>query len=199
YVMYTSGSTGQPKGVMVEHRNVLRLVVNNHFAPLGPDDCVAHCANPAFDASTWEIWGGLLNGASVRVVEKEVVLDPVRLDRCLRESAVSALWLTVGLFNEYVDELAESFAGLRYLLVGGDALDARTIRRLLSRERRPRHVINGYGPTETTTFACTHEIDAVPPESRTIPIGRPIANTRVYVLDERGEPVPVGVAGELHV
>ncbi|WP_133822061.1 non-ribosomal peptide synthetase, partial [Tahibacter aquaticus] len=199
YVMYTSGSTGTPKGVMVEHRNVLRLAINGGYAPIGADDCIAHCANPAFDASTWEIWAALLNGARVLVVPAEVVLEPARLNRALVEGGVTALWLTVGLFNEYVDALGEAFAQLQHLLIGGDALDPRSVARLLGSAQRPRRLLNGYGPTETTTFATTHEITAVGDPRRSIPIGRPIGNTQVHILDAQGQPVPLGVAGELHI
>jgi len=199
YVIYTSGSTGTPKGVMVDHRCVNRLVLNNPYFSATAEDCLAHCANPAFDAATWEIWGALLNGARLLVVPQSIVMDPAQLDATLDGGGVTALWLTVGLFNQYVDSLPETFGRLRYLLVGGDALDPKTIRQLLHRERRPEHVVNGYGPTETTTFACTHEIRTVDEDARSIPLGKPIANTRIYILDPHGEPVPVGVDGELYI
>ncbi len=199
YVIYTSGSTGTPKGVMVDHRCVNRLVINNPYFEATPEDCFAHCANPAFDAATWEIWGSLLNGARLLVVPAPVVMEPARLNETLSAGGVTALWLTVGLFNQYVDSLPDAFGQLRYLLVGGDALDPRTIRHLLNREQRPVHVVNGYGPTETTTFACTHDIRAVADDARSIPLGKPIANTQVYILDTRGEPVPVGVEGEITI
>jgi thioesterase domain-containing protein len=117
----------------------------------------------------------------------------------LLEGGVSALWLTVGLFNEYVDDLEAVFGRLRHLLVGGDALDARRMERLLSRATRPEQVWNGYGPTETTTFATTHRIGLEEARRGVIPIGRPIANTRVHILDGWGQAVPVGVKGELHI
>jgi amino acid adenylation domain-containing protein len=196
-VIYTSGSTGQPKGVMVEHRNVLRLVCNSGYAPLGAADCVAHCANPAFDASTWEIWGALLNGARVLVVPHATLLDPKLFNRALLDGGVTALWLTAGLFNEYADKLAPAFAQLTWLLAGGDVLDPASVARVLNNPSRPRHLLNGYGPTETTTFATTHLIDAV--DGASIPIGRPIANTTAYILDAHQEPVPLGVAGEIHI
>ncbi|HEY0371666.1 MAG TPA: amino acid adenylation domain-containing protein, partial [Thermoanaerobaculia bacterium] len=183
YVIYTSGSTGTPKGVAIEHRNVNRLVINNPYFSATSDDCIAHCANPAFDAATWEIWGALLNGARLLVVPSTVVMDSARLDATLSSNGVTALWLTVGLFNQYVDQLPDAFARLRYLLVGGDALDPRTIRQLLAREQRPAHVVNGYGPTETTTFAITHDIREVADDARSIPLGKPIANTQIYILD----------------
>jgi len=132
------------------------------------------------------------------VIGQDDLLDPARFGGTLKRHAVSILWLTVGLFNQYVDALTEEFARLRYLIVGGDALDPRVISRLMS-GTPPQHLINGYGPTETTTFAITHEITAVPDNARSIPIGRPVANTRVYILDGRGEPVPIGVTGEIHI
>ncbi|MBB1062178.1 non-ribosomal peptide synthetase, partial [Marilutibacter spongiae] len=168
-------------------------------AVLGAGDCVAHCANPAFDASTWEVWAPLLSGARVAVIDSETVLSPTALATALVEARVTALWLTVGLFNEYVDRLGDAFAGLSHLLVGGDALDPRSVARLLDGGRAPARVVNGYGPTETTTFAVVHEITRSDASGRSIPIGRPIANTRVYVLDGEGQPVPVGVSGELHI
>jgi amino acid adenylation domain-containing protein len=199
YVIYTSGSTGTPKGVMVDHRCVNRLVLNNPYFEATGADCFAHCANPAFDAATWEIWGALLNGARLLVVPPSVVMEPAQLNAKLYEGGVTALWLTVGLFNQYVDSLPDAFGQLRYLLVGGDALDPKTIRQLLAREQRPAHVVNGYGPTETTTFAITHDIRAVADDARSIPLGKPIANTRIYILDAHGEPVPAGVAGEIYI
>jgi amino acid adenylation domain-containing protein len=199
YVIYTSGSTGTPKGVMVDHRCVNRLVINNPYFDATPDDCFAHCANPAFDAATWEIWGALLHGARLLVVPSPVVIDPAQLNVTLHQNGVTALWLTVGLFNQYVDSMPEAFGQLRYLLVGGDALDPKTIRQLLAREQRPAHVVNGYGPTETTTFAITHDILAVADDARSIPLGKPIANTQVYILDSHGEPVPVGIEGEIYI
>ena len=200
YVIYTSGSTGRPKGVMVEHRNVLRLTINNECcAGFGPGEVVGQCANPAFDASTWEIWGALLNGARLEIVAPADVLDAERFAAALIGRGVTALWLTVGLFNEYVGALAPAFARLNHLLIGGDALDPRTVARALGRASRPGRLVNGYGPTETTTFATNHVIDEVEEGARSIPIGRPIANTRAYLLDARGEPVPVGVTGELYI
>ncbi|PHM22405.1 non-ribosomal peptide synthetase [Xenorhabdus ehlersii] len=199
YVIYTSGSTGQPKGVMVEHRSVNRLVINSAYADIVAHDCVAHCANIAFDASTWEIWSALLNGARLHVVPQSELLDPVRFCDSLIKGRVTALWLTVGLFNEYLDSLNSLFGQLRYLLVGGDVLDRRKIQQVQLAASQPVHLINGYGPTETTTFATTYEITSPVDVTRSIPIGRPIANTQVYILDARGQPVPLGVTGEIHI
>ncbi|MBA3486983.1 MAG: amino acid adenylation domain-containing protein, partial [Lysobacter sp.] len=199
YVMYTSGSTGQPKGVMVEHRQVLRLAINNHYCTLTAEDTVAHAANPAFDAATWEIWGTLLVGARVVIVPQDDLMVPARLVVCLRTSGVSAAWFSVGLFNQYEAALRPIFGQLRYLLVGGDALDPAVMARVMNASERPLHVVNGYGPTESTTFACTHELDASDMDGSPIPIGRPIANTRIYILGTKGEVLPIGATGEIFI
>jgi amino acid adenylation domain len=198
YLMYTSGSTGQPKGVMVPHRAITRLVLNCGYADFKASDRVAFASNPAFDASTMEIWAPLLNGGLIVAIDQETLLEPAQFGQTLKQRAVNILWLTVGLFNQYADALSEEFAGLRYLIVGGDALDPRVIARVV-RGDSPQHLLNGYGPTETITFAATHEITVVPENARSIPIGRPIANTRIHILDRYLEPVPVGVAGELYI
>jgi arthrofactin-type cyclic lipopeptide synthetase C len=198
YVMYTSGSTGQPKGVMAPHRAIGRLVLNCGYADFNRDDRVAFAANPAFDAATMEVWAPLLNGGRAVVIDQEVLLDPATFARTLEWQEVSVLWMTAGLFNQYAESLAESLGRLRYLIVGGEALDPRVIAGVL-RRRPPRHLLNGYGPTETTTFAITHQIEEVPEGARTIPLGRPISNTQIYILDAQLQPAPVGVTGEIYI
>jgi len=199
YVIYTSGSTGQPKGVMVEHINVNHLALNNGIADIGPDDCIAHCANIAFDASTWEVWSALLNGARLHVVSTSTLLNPPLLCETLIEANVTAMWLTVGLFNKYINDLTPVFGKLRYLLIGGDVLDPQKIAELQQATQQPQRVINGYGPTETTTFATSFAIVSPVDPSRAIPIGKPISNTQVYILDEHGQPAPLGVSGEIYI
>ncbi|SEI21614.1 amino acid adenylation domain-containing protein [Pseudomonas asplenii] len=196
YIMYTSGSTGTPKGVLVPHRAVARLVLNNGYADFNEQDRVAFASNPAFDASTLEVWAPLLNGGCVVVVEQEVLLSREALATLLREQSVSVLWMTAGLFHQYADGLMESLRALRYLIVGGDVLDPAVIARVLE-HGAPQHLLNGYGPTEATTFSTTFEITTV--DGGNIPIGRPIGNSRAYVLDTRQQPVPVGAVGELYV
>ncbi|WP_186130523.1 non-ribosomal peptide synthetase, partial [Burkholderia gladioli] len=197
YIMYTSGSTGQPKGVIVPHRGISRLVLNNGYADFNAADRVAFATNPAFDASTLDVWAPLLNGGAIVVIDQETLLSPQRFGHALRSQRVSVLWMTAGLFHQYADALMEVFGELRYLIVGGDVLDPAVIARVL-RGGAPRHLLNGYGPTEATTFSATHEIrDTMP--GRSIPIGRPIGNTRIYLLDALGQPVPTGVSGELYI
>jgi amino acid adenylation domain-containing protein len=199
-VYYTSGSTGRPKGVMVEHRSVVNLVLNVPAdAVVDPDDCVAHCANTAFDAATWEVWAALLNGARLCIISQDVLLNPARFRDRIIERKITTLWLTVGLFNEVLEDLMPALGRLRCLMIGGDVLDAGKIRRLLNADTSPRWLMNGYGPTETTTFASVHHITALEEGAASVPIGRPIANARVYLLDRRGQPVPRGVPGELYV
>ncbi|MCW2985404.1 MAG: sypC, partial [Conexibacter sp.] len=199
YVMYTSGSSGVPKGVVIPHHGITRLVLENGFTDLGPADRVAFASNPAFDASTFEVWAPLLTGGAVVVIAQETLLEPVRFEEALARYEITTLWVTVGLFNQYADLLAAAWGRLRYLLVGGDALDPQVIARVMARAARPKQLLNGYGPTETTTFATTHAIGAPMEETRSIPIGKPIGNTRVYVLDAHQQLVPVGVTGEVYI
>ncbi len=199
YVIYTSGSTGQPKGVMVEHKSIIRLVINSGYAPITSNDCLAHCASPVFDASTWEIWASLLNGAKLLLIPQQILLNPTQFNEELIKGKVTALWLTVGLFNSYVEDLKEALNQLKYLLVGGDVLDPKIIKALLNSSSTPGKILNGYGHTETTTFASTHNIVAVEDDAISIPIGNPIANTQIYILDGHLQPVPIGVAGEIYI
>jgi amino acid adenylation domain-containing protein/non-ribosomal peptide synthase protein (TIGR01720 family) len=197
YVMYTSGSTGEPKGVMVPHHAVNRLVINNDYVQVDATDCIAFCSNPAFDASTFEIWAALLNGASLLIVPQAVLLDASALAKLLEERGVTVLHLTTALFNQYSDSLAHIFAGLKRLYFGGEAADPNIARKVLQNSP-PRHLIHLYGPTETTSFAAWHRLESVAPDAR-IPIGKPLGNARVYILDGHRQPVPIGWVGEIYV
>ncbi|UJR62444.1 non-ribosomal peptide synthetase [Dickeya zeae] len=198
YIIYTSGSTGIPKGVMVPHYAINRLVINSGFGVFAPGDRMALAANTAFDASTLEIWGPLLNGGTCVVIDQDTLLTPARLVRALHSQRVSQMWLTVGLFNQLYTELTPVLAQFTALFIGGDALDPNIIAQV--RRAVPSvKLVNGYGPTETTTFATTYPINERTDTASSIPIGRPIGNTRLYVLDKHQHPVPVGAVGELYI
>ncbi|WP_424186409.1 amino acid adenylation domain-containing protein [Actinokineospora sp. G85] len=193
YVMFTSGSTGRPKGVLVEHRSIGRLAAAEPLR-LGPRDVVAQCSTTAFDAATFEIWASLLSGARVALCVRGL-LSADELGRFLAAEAVTALWLTAGLFHEVAAADPGVFAGLRLLAAGGDVLDPERCAEVLRRAPGLR-LVDGYGPTESTTFATAHPVR---PGEAPVPIGRPVAGTRCRVLDRALAPVPIGVAGELYL
>ena len=196
YVSYTSGSTGRPKGVVVPHRGVVRLVKGVDFASLNAEDALLHMSPLSFDASTFELWGALLNGGRV------VLLPPgpptlVEIGEAIRQHGVTTVWLTAGLFHLMVDERLDDLKPLRQLLAGGDVLSPEHV--IKARRALPGcRIVNGYGPTENTTFTCCYTVADERELTPSVPIGRPIANTRVYVLDAHLEPVPIGVAGNLY-
>jgi amino acid adenylation domain-containing protein len=197
YVLFTSGSTGRPKGVLIEHRSVVRLVRNVDYVHLGPDERLLHLSPLAFDASTLELWGALLNGARLALLPP----GPLTLEtlaRTLREEGTTTLWLTAALFHRVVDEQPECLGGLRQLLAGGEVTSGRRIAAILQRFPALR-VIHGYGPTECTTFATTETFVATDPVDDPPPLGRPIANTQAYIVDAGLQLLPVGVPGELYL
>ncbi|MBB4677123.1 non-ribosomal peptide synthase/polyketide synthase [Crossiella cryophila] len=191
YLMHTSGSTGEPKGVAIRHRDVVALAADRRFRH-GHQRVLLHSPT-AFDASTYELWVPLLNGGTV------VVAAPGDVDAAaIRGYDITGLWLTAGLFRLAAQEDPGCFTGVREVWTGGDVVPAESVRRVLA-ACPDLTVVDGYGPTETTTFASTHRmstVDSVPP---VIPIGRPLDGMRAYVLDAQLQPVPVGVPGELHL
>ncbi len=195
YVMYTSGSTGEPKGVEVTHRNVIRLVDDPGFADLGPGTVMLHAASPAFDATTLELWGPLANGGTVAILAEQPSPDSVAA--AVAAHGVTTMWLTAGLFHELVDRRPECLRQVRHLLAGGDVLSPSHVARALAALPAGGRLSNGYGPTETTTFALTHELRPGDRVGTTVPSGRPVQGTVCQVLDAAGRPVPIGVAGEL--
>ncbi|NRD47821.1 non-ribosomal peptide synthetase [Corallococcus exiguus] len=196
YVIYTSGSTGRPKGVCVPHQAVMRLVMDPDYIPFGPDDRVAQAATVSFDASTFEVWGALLNGATLVLFSKEDIIDPATLARGLRDERITALFLTTALFNHVARMEPTAFNGLSTLLFGGEASDPACVNRL--REHGgPRRLVHVYGPTENTTFSTWHLVtESV---TGTVPIGKPLSNSTAYVLDAHLHPVAPGIIGELFV
>jgi amino acid adenylation domain-containing protein len=198
YVIYTSGSTGQPKGVCVPHRAISRLVCNTDYVQLGPEDVVAQASNASFDAATFEVWGALLNGARLVGMRKETVLSARELKLEIGRHGVTTLFVTTALFNQLVRELPEVFGDLRQLLFGGEAVEVRWVREVLAKGG-PQRLLHVYGPTEGTTYSTWHWVKEVGEGASTVPIGGPLANTEIYILDEAMNPVPVGVAGELYI
>ncbi|HEV7979598.1 amino acid adenylation domain-containing protein [Amycolatopsis sp.] len=198
YVMYTSGSTGRPKGVRVPHRAVARLVRDTDYVRIGETDRVAHASSISFDAATFEIWGALLNGAELVILPRETIVEPAAFARSLRGHAITVLWMTSSLFNHTVREVPDAVAGVGTVLIGGEALDVDTVRTVL-RDGAPGRLLNGYGPTENTTFTTTHHIAELADNAVSVPIGKPIRGTRCYVLDDKLALVPPGAPGELCV
>ncbi|WP_416233567.1 amino acid adenylation domain-containing protein [Cronbergia sp. UHCC 0137] len=196
YVMYTSGSTGLPKGVCIPHRGVVRLVKNCNYVNLSADETLLQAAPIAFDASTFEIWGALLNGSRLVILSSQ---QPTlaEIGEAIAQHQITTLWLTAGLFHLMVDEHLESLKPVKQLIAGGDVLSAVHINKLLQNHPECR-VINGYGPTENTTFTCCYTVTDIC-EGNTVPIGRSINNTQVYILDKHLNLVPVGVPGELYI
>jgi amino acid adenylation domain-containing protein len=197
YITYTSGSTGIPKGTCIPHRGVLRLISQPNYVTLDAEQVFVLAAPLAFDASTFELWGSLLNGA------KLVVLQPAlptlgELGQCVRQHGVTTLWMTTGLFNLMVDEHLDDLKGLDQLLTGGDVGSVRHFRRVL-REAPGCKLIHAYGPTENTTFSSCYPLESVTQLGDTVSIGRPISNTQIYLLDEHYQVVPVGGVGELYI
>ncbi|HWD93513.1 MAG TPA: amino acid adenylation domain-containing protein [Verrucomicrobiae bacterium] len=198
YVIYTSGSTGTPKGVAVPHRAVNRLVLNTNYIQFSPNDRVAQVSTASFDAATFEIWGALLNGATLVGITRDVTLSPRDFARELRDQNISAMFLTAALFNQLASEVPDAFATVRTMMFGGEAGDPKSIARVL-KHTPPQHLVNGYGPTENTTFSACYEVKSMADDATTVPIGRPISNSQCYILDARLNPMPIGVPGELHV
>ncbi|MFE7636995.1 amino acid adenylation domain-containing protein, partial [Kitasatospora sp. NPDC057518] len=196
YVMFTSGSTGEPKGIAISHRDVVQLAT---------DPCWRHDeglrvlfhAPHAFDASTYEIWVPLLSGGQV-VVAPQGDLDAAAIRGLVREHALTHVHVTAGLFRVIAEEDPGIFAGVREVLTGGDVVSAPAVRRVL--EAVPGIAVRAlYGPTETTLCATQYPMPDAAAVPNVVPIGRPLANTRLYVLDAALQPVPAGVAGELYI
>jgi amino acid adenylation domain-containing protein len=197
FILYTSGTTGIPKGIEIQNRSVVRLLFGVDYAHLGPNETFLQLAPLSFDASTFEIWGALLHGATC-VVFPPNIPTPQDIRDVVRNNRVTILWLTSSLFNMLVDEAPESLLGVRQLLTGGETLSPVHVS-LAYRFLPETQIINGYGPTESTTFTCCYRIPRESAVAASIPIGKPIANTQVYLLDPDLNPVPMGAVGELYI
>ncbi len=197
-IMYTSGSTGTPKGVVVPHRAIVRLVVNADYLQVGQGDRVALISNPAFDASTFEIWSALLNGAALVPLPPDILAAPRDLVSEWRSRRVSVALLTTAVFNRVSAVAPDGFASMRAVLFGGEASDPSAVDRVLQ-AGPPERLLQVYGPTENTTFTTWHEVRRVDRRAATVPIGRPVASSSAFVLDANLEPIPDGVVGELYI
>ncbi|MFM2303049.1 MAG: hypothetical protein RLZZ135_454 [Cyanobacteriota bacterium] len=197
YVMYTSGSTGQPKGVSIMHRGVVRLVKDTNYVSLTESDVFLQLSPISFDAATFELWGCLLNGGKLVIFPPHTPsID--ELAQIIQQSQVTIMWLTAGLFHLIVDEKIDALKPLRQLLAGGDVLSVSHVQKFLDTVKTCQ-LINGYGPTENTTFTCCHHIITPLVPGASIPIGRSISNTQTYILDPHLQPVPIGIPGELYI
>ena len=206
YVIYTSGSTGTPKGVAIPHRAVNRLVCNTNYVQFADSDSeallqadrIAQASNTAFDAATFEIWGSLLHGATLVGVPQNIMLSPHHFAAYISEQRITTLFLTTALFNQFANVVPQAFKNLKYLLIGGEAVNPKSFKVVL-RQGPPQKLIHIYGPTESTTFACWYVVQNVPEGVINLPIGRPISNTQIYILDSQLQPVSIGTPGELYI
>ncbi|SET65131.1 amino acid adenylation domain-containing protein [Pseudomonas sp. NFR09] len=196
YVMFTSGSTGKPKGVKVTHRNVLRLVDPANAVPCGSHMRVLLTGSPSFDATTYEIWAPLLQGGSVSFVDKGTLLDGVLLRAAIEHYQPNTMWMTAPLFARHVEANPRLFAGVDHVIVGGDVVQPFAVS-MVQAHTPEVTLVNGYGPTENTTFSTFHVIRQG--HTGPLPVGRPIARSRAYVLDSGRHLLPPGALGELYV
>ncbi|GAU71676.1 peptide synthetase, partial [Streptomyces sp. NBRC 110611] len=205
YVIYTSGSTGRPKGVAIEHHTVLNLLANcRPVYGFGPEDVWTVFHSYAFDFSVWEMWGALTTGGRVVVVPHDVARNPEAMWELLRDERVTVLNQTPSMFRELVETAAggevPALPDLRWVIFGGEALEPKHLRTWYHQyDSGDTRLINMYGITETTVHVTFQEVTAGHVASGRVPAGRPLPSYRVYLLDERGEPVPVGVPGEMYV
>ncbi|WP_440057007.1 amino acid adenylation domain-containing protein (plasmid) [Pseudoalteromonas sp. T1lg65] len=196
YVIYTSGTTGKPKGVLAPHQGVVSLVQDTNYVELSSSDVFLHLSDPCFDAATFEIWGALTLGAKVVIYPGTESITPDEVNRLLKTQAVSVLFLTRTLFDNLYLQNDTMFGKLRYLLTGGEALTPSLIRKLVNQSSRPKHILNVYGPTESTTFTTAYQCGSF---SGSVPLGRAINTRKVYVLTKHKTLAPVNVVGELYI
>lgn len=200
YIIFTSGSTGEPKPVLIKQQSVINLVQNTDYLQINNTDVVAQIANPSFDAATFEIWGALLNGATCIIIPKNILLDFDYLGRYLAQHQVSIMLCITSLFNQIAQKKPDVFKTLRCLIIGGETLYAKYVQLVLAAcKNSDLSIMNAYGPTENTvisTYYTVHQLDKL---SSIVPIGKPICNRKIFVLDAKKRLVPTGVIGELHV
>ncbi len=198
HILFTSGTTGKPKAVEIEAKGILRLVVNTRYVDLTAADRIACIANPTFDASLFEIWGALLNGATTVIIPKKDVLNIHYFQEEIARQQITIMFITTSLFNLIAATSPRAFRYLRNLLVGGETANPHTLRLILE-AAPPEHLFNVYGPTESTTFSMAYNIQADDLTGESVPIGQPIDRTLAFILDDRLLPVAQGVIGHLYI
>jgi amino acid adenylation domain-containing protein len=198
YVIYTSGTTGRPKGTLTAHTNVVRVVRATNYIDILKSDRLLQLSNYAFDGSVFDIYGALLNGAALVMLKKEEVLALDRLARLIKRSAVSLFFITTSLFNTLVDFEIGCLSWVRKVLFGGERVSVEHVNKALGTLGRGR-LVHVYGPTEATVYATYYFIDRPGEGNSAVPIGKPIANTTVYILDPDGKPLPIGLGGEIYI
>ncbi|NRB11086.1 MAG: amino acid adenylation domain-containing protein [Rickettsiaceae bacterium] len=201
YVMYTSGTSGVPKGVMVEHKNVVSLVKNVDYFEADEKDCFAFFSDAAFDASIFEIFGSLLNGSKLYIPSNrlQTLLDAKEFYKCINSHNINLMWLTKSLFDSLFNQDKTIFHSLKYLIIGGEALNQDYIFQLYKSDYSPKYVLNGYGPTENTTFSYIYKINSSIDNLSSVPIGKPLKNRYGYVLDKNNNILPPGAIGLLYL
>ncbi|MGX9883182.1 amino acid adenylation domain-containing protein [Streptomyces sp. NPDC002276] len=197
YVVYTSGSTGTPKGICLTHRNVVQRTRDVDYLTFEPGDRVAQIANAAFDATTIEVWGALLNGCQLIGFDRDTILSPGLLAAALREWSIDTMVVATPLFNQLAADDPSTFATVSQVLVGGDVMAVGQANSVAAVPGCT--LLNGYGPSECTTLSTAHQVAPMPADQLRVPIGRPISNTTCYVLDDALQPQPAGVPGQLYI
>jgi amino acid adenylation domain-containing protein len=198
YAIFTSGSTGKPKGILTTHSNVIRVVKDTNYIDLGETDKILQLSNYSFDGSVFDIYGAFLNGAALVMIEREDIFAAGRLSEIIKKQGITVFFLTTALFNTLVDMGIENIGDIRKMLFGGERVSVQHTRKALDYLGKDR-VIHVYGPTETTVYASYYRVNEIDERRETIPIGKPISNTTIYILDNNLMPVPPGAIGQVCV
>lgn len=196
YIIHTSGTTGIPKGVVIQHQSVIKLVKEANYISIKPADALLSFSNFSFDGSIFDIFGSLLNGAKLVIPIQQSLSDLIEIDGIIKKEKVTVFFVTTALFNEMVEHSLPGIYSVNCILFGGEKVSVRHVDKFKKIYPKVR-LLHVYGPTENTTFSTFYEIDKLTENQSTIPIGKAISNTRCYVLNGQGKLRPVGVPGEL--